>query len=76
LVFVVNRVASTTRSKLLEDILLAVSKNGNRGITQNSLYNQFKDACTLNEFSPLVKDLKAAGELKVVNNKVYISESG
>lgn len=75
LVFVVNRVASTTRSKLLEDILLAVSKNGNRGITQNSLYNQFKDACTLNEFSPLVKDLKAAGELKVVNNKVYISES-
>lgn len=72
--FVVNRVSSTSRSKLLDDILHAVSKNGDKGITQNRLYNLFRNNCTMNEFSPLVRDLHAAGQLKVVNNKLYISE--
>lgn len=74
LLVVLDRINQTDRTKMLDDIVMTVVAQGEKGINAHQLYNKFKDACTMGEFSPMVQDLVSAGQIKVSNDKVYALE--
>ena len=74
LTVVMERMTSTKRTRLLDDIVQTLIQAGNKGVDQHKLYNVFRNDCTMNDFRPMIQDLVAAGQAKINNGQVYAAE--
>ena len=71
---IVDRVAATGRTRIIDEILGRLDVAGERGLTFSALYKNFQGEMPVGAFRSFIHDLDGAGQIVLADNRIRRKE--